>query len=157
MNRIAAIPVAFALIGVAIARVPNAATGFAAVLKSKRPDVQWDVSSLVVGDIDGDMKQDFAAVGYQSKEVVLAIQASTAADKLNFLNFGVNPGDDKDAMCSLPVRLSTAPLSCNSGAGHLQGCKGNTGTLALILNDGVCDAMNLYWNHDLDRLAWWRK
>jgi hypothetical protein len=138
-----------------MAATPRDGTTFLQILRNERKDVRWEASSVVVGDIDGDEKQDTVAVGYLPEEVVLAIHATTATSKINFLNFGVNPGAE-NAVCSVPVELSVMPLSCSSDTGRLPGCKETPKALALVLSDGDCDPINLYWSHDEHRLAWWR-
>jgi len=72
------------------------------------------------------------------------------------LEFGVASGA-QDAVCALPVALSTSPSSCDADGRALPGCVAMPGTLHLSIDDGACDAIHLYWNHDAGRMAWWRR
>jgi hypothetical protein len=60
-------------------------------------------------------------------------------------------------ICAAPARLSVAPLSCDQDGGEkLPGCVASPHTSGLTIDDNQCDPINLYWDHDQRRLAWWR-
>jgi hypothetical protein len=66
-------------------------------------------------------------------------------------------GQAQDGICSVPVKLSAHPLSCeNDGGGKLPGCKESKGVVGLTLSDDSCDPINLYWDSDKRSMTWWR-
>jgi len=130
-----------------------------ALLAKFRPDVRWDSSTIVAADFDADGKDDFAVVGYVSGGLILAIQSSYDVKPTNFqyLSFGIG-GAQQDAICVAPAKLSAVPLLCDSEGNALPGCRASRGTSGLTLSDhnDDCDPINLYWDHDHHRMAWWR-
>lgn len=133
--------------------------GEMAYLAKAKPDVRWDPTTQTAADFDADGKDDFAVVGYIGDGLVLAIRSSHNATRDNFqyLGFGIN-GTEQDAICKAPAHLSVVPLICDTGGGALRGCRQSRRAFGLTLSDANddCDSINLYWDHDHHRMAWWR-
>ena len=130
-----------------------------ALLTKVRPDVRWDSSTIVAGDFDADGKEDFAVVGYVSGDLILAIRLSHDVKPTDFqyLSFGIGRAQ-QDAICVAPAKLSAVPLLCASEGSALPGCRESRGASGLTLSDhnDDCDPINLYWDNDHRRMAWWR-
>jgi hypothetical protein len=60
-------------------------------------------------------------------------------------------------VCQFPVHLTAEPLDCKPDGASLPGCKQLPGTLQLVIDDGECDAIRVYWDHDKRTLNWWRR
>jgi hypothetical protein len=109
----------------------------------------------MTADLDGDWMPDSVALGNVQDGVVLAIKATTTG-KLHWVEFKVSQGDP-DAFCSVPIKLSKAPLKCDSNAAGMPGCKEAARASSLVLSDGTCTPFNLYWDHDQRGPVTWRK
>jgi hypothetical protein len=109
----------------------------------------------VAVDLDGDGQPDPASTEQTSGVVRLAVESSALRATVR-LEFGVSRAR-QDAVCQLPVRLMTEPLDCRPDGALLPGCKPLPDTLQLVLDDGECDAIRVYWDHDKRALNWWRR
>ena len=109
-------------------------------------------------DLDGDGAPERVQLDQANTQVTITVESQTLAEGVQTLNFGVDPAR-QDAVCGLPVTLTPAAADCAPealGAQALPGCINNPAARDLILSDGQCDAIHMYWNHDTLRLAWWR-
>jgi hypothetical protein len=131
--------------------------GLLATLRTARPEVRWDASTLVVADLNGDGRPDAAAVGYSKSGIVLAVGVSNGKGALTiqYLDFPIS-ASIQAAICGAPAHLSAVPLSCSSDGNTLPGCREASNTAGLSLSGGACDPINLYWNYDEHRIVWWR-
>jgi hypothetical protein len=114
-----------------------------------------DANSPVRGDFNGDGIADFASLAQHPDEVTIIVHFGGVHHAPQSIKFGV--GQAQDAVCSLPATLKVVPLSCiTDGGTKLSGCMESKGAKGLTLSDGECDAINIYWDHQTNRLAWWR-
>ena len=142
--------------GLALAALASGRDDFMAALLRARSDVRWDRSTLVEGDFKGDGIVDAAIVGYSNSGLVLAVGTAAKPSKIQYLNFGINAGEQA-AICAAPARLLVVPLSCEQDdVGKLPGCVASPHASGLTIDDNQCDPINLYWDHDQRRLTWWR-
>ena len=155
MNRKSVIVVTLALSAGAVTAYSRVESIFLQTLRQTRSEVRWVPSSEQSVDLDGDWMPDNAAVGTVTDGVVLAIK-STNTGKFHFVEFRVSK-DDPDAFCSVPVKVSRVPLSCTANAAGMPGCKETARTYSLVLSDGGCAPVNVYWDHDQKNPVWWRK
>jgi hypothetical protein len=155
MKRSTVIAVALTLAVGAVAAYARVESIFLQTLRATRSEVRWVPSSEASVDLDGDWMPDNAALGNVQDGVVLAIK-STLTGKFYFTDFRVAQGDP-DAFCSTSVKLSKVPLSCASNPAGMPGCKESPRNYSLVLNDGSCAPINVYWDHDQRGPAWWRK
>jgi hypothetical protein len=125
--------------------------------KLSAPRVAWDSASVVHGDFNGDGKQDAAILGIHQQRVFVAVvlASSAKAQKANVLSFGVGI-HSTDSICELPAKLVVEPLECSPLDGPLPGCKVSLKAASLVLYGGECDPINFYWDHQNNKLAWWR-
>jgi len=106
-------------------------------------------------DLDGDGKVDTVVLTQSPAAVVLEVQLGTAGKPIQRLEFGVDPAR-QNALCKLPAVLESVSLVCDPMEEPLAGCKAGNGAHGLLLSDGECDPIQLYWNHDTGELDWWR-
>ena len=128
-------------------------------IATNNPNVRWDRRSLVEADFNDDGYTDFAMIGYKEVDLVLAVHASSHVGsryRSELLPIGVG-GSIQGAVCSLPVTLSIHEQVCDPGEGLLAGCRESKRSKSLSLEDGECDSIHLYWNHDEERMEWWRR
>jgi len=154
MNRSTVIAAALTL-AVGSAAYSRVESIFLQTLRQTRSEVRWVPASEQSVDLDGDWMPDNAAVGNVTDGVVLAIK-STNTGKFHFVEFPVSK-DDPDAFCSVPVKVSRVPLSCTANAAGMPGCKETARTYSLVLSDGSCAPIYVYWDHDQKNPVWWRK
>jgi hypothetical protein len=156
MSRALLVVTNLAVVGSAWAAGTLAETALLAQLSQARPNIRWDASSEITGDFDGDGTPDSALIGYGSKQVIVA--TVTSSNKVSHVQYLEVPiGNTQDAICSVPAKLTTYPLSCKTDSGQrLPGCLESRNVVGLALNDDNCDPINLYWDHDKHRLNWWR-
>jgi hypothetical protein len=150
--------VAFATNIYANAEVVQPAKLAADAITAARPDVSWDRETLVEGDFNGDGKPDFAMVGYKNEKLVLAVRMSSAKQQTyrnDFLVFSIDPSIQA-AICEAPAKLTVEEQDCHPMDEPLPGCRPSRTAKSLTLSDGECDPINLYWNHNLNRMEWWR-
>lgn len=134
------------------------AKAFARTLAMERPKVQWDLSTFVEGDFNGDGRKDVALVGYEGGSILLALRVSSSNRNprpTQFLPFSISPSIEA-AICEAPARLQVEPLICSPMDELLPGCRPSVSARSLWLMGGDCDPINLYWDHDQHRMAWWR-
>ena len=133
----------------------SARSAFFERLTGSRPNIRWDASSEILADLDGDGKIDSALLGYASGRAVLAVAASSNKGEIQYLEFPV--GQTQESICSIPAKLSAVPLTCEmDGGSKLPGCIASRSAIAMVLDDGDCDSINLYWNRDKKLVTWWR-
>ena len=128
-------------------------------IATNNPNVRWDRPSLVEADFNADGFTDFAMIGYEEEGLVLAINASSDKGRRyhsELLPFGVGASIQR-AVCSLPATLSIHEQVCDPGEGLLAGCRESKRSKSLSLGDGECVSIHLYWNHDEERMEWWRR
>jgi len=132
-----------------------------AVLRTTKPEVNWDAKTAVSADVTCDGKADTAIVGYEKNEAVW---------------LGVVPGSDKnrasrpvtmrfligkhsqDSFCAVPVQIETHPIVCDDEElGALPGCKRVKGCSDFFMVDNACDSFHFYWDSSRKRLVWWRR
>jgi hypothetical protein len=111
--------------------------------------------SIVEGDLSGNGERDTAVVGYDKTGIVLAVGMGAKAQPIQYLNFPIDR-TAQAAVCAIPVSLAVVPLSCDSDGAKLPGCVASSHASGLAINDSECDPINLYWDHEKGRLAWWR-
>lgn len=125
-------------------------------------NVKWVDDSAVVADIDCDGTQDQSKIGYQNSNVILSVTLG-GSDHEQLLSFGLGSGTRQDSLCGATASLSKEIPPQNNddtftyglGAipdGHIyrQGC------FDLNLSGGECDSIHIYWNHNKNKLYWWR-
>ena len=109
-------------------------------------------------DLDGDGAPESIRLAQENSQVRITVEGKSVAEGAQTLTFGVDPAR-QDAVCALPVTLTSAALDCAPealGAHPLPGCMEKPAARSLTLSDDQCDAIHLYWNHDTRGLAWWR-
>jgi hypothetical protein len=126
-----------------------------AALLRDQPNIRWDPSTLVEADLNGDGHPDTAAIGYENNGIVLAVSMGGKAQHIQYIKFPIDRGIQA-AVCATPVRLAVVPLSCEPDGAKLHGCAASSHAMGLTIDDSACDPINLYWDHDTGRLAWWR-
>ena len=125
--------------------------------KLSAPQVAWDSVSVVHGDFNGDGKQDAAILGSHQQRVFVAVVLASSAkkQKANVLSFGIGT-HSTDSICELPAKLVVESLECSPLDVQLPGCKASPKAASLVLYGGECDPINFYWDHQKNKLAWWR-
>lgn len=106
-------------------------------------------------DLDGDGQPDRTRLDQTPGSVRVAVDSSALRATVR-IEFEVDRGR-QDAVCQFPVRLATERLDCNPDGVSLPGCKRHPETFQLVLDDGQCDAIRVYWDHDKRALNWWRR
>ncbi len=120
-----------------------------------RPAVRWDKSSFVQVNLAGTNDAFGALVGYSQGGFVIALIREGETLAPFFLEFGI--GQSQDSLCAAPVRLSTEKLSCGSQVpGDLPGCRVGPRSQQLVLTDGDCDPIVVYWDDRNHGPSWWR-
>lgn len=112
------------------------------------------VDGALLVDLNGDGKAEAVTVKQSPKTITLEVQSIAAGDAQK-LEFGVDRAR-QDAVCKSPVELKVVDLVCNPMDEPLSGCKVGNGAKGLLLVDGECDPIQLYWDHENENLAWRR-
>ena len=110
---------------------------------------------ILYADLDGNGIAEKIRFVQNPQEVTVTVENATGPQRLVFAIDSAR----QDAICGLPAELDTAAPDCRPealGGSPLPGCKADAKAQALVLSDGRCDAIHLYWNHDTNALAWWR-
>ena len=128
-----------------------------AQVSANMPTVRWDRSSFVQVNLAGTDSTLGAVVGYVDAGFVVALIGDSAKEGLRplFLKFGI--GQAQDSLCATPVRLQVQSLTCDlDGGGSLPGCQVSGNSQELVLSDGDCDPITVYWDHKRHGPSWWR-
>lgn len=107
-------------------------------------------------DLDGDGQPDSALLTQTAERLRLSLKLSAAPQSVAAVEFGVDPAR-QDAVCRLPVRITAEPLDCEPEGVLLPGCNQQPPAFELVIEDGDCDAIRVYWNHEKGALSWWRR
>lgn len=147
----------FALLLPSVARADLSASKVTQAAKRIQPIVTWASASIVRGDFNGDGERDAAIVGTHQKRVFVAVllSAESRKTKIEVLSFGIGT-HSTDSICELPAKLSVKPLECSPLDDPLPGCGPSPKAASLVLYGGECDPINFYWDHQKNKLAWWR-
>jgi hypothetical protein len=127
------------------------------VLSAAEPEVRWDAKSEIHGDFAGDGFADRGFLGHAKGRVFVGlVRASTR--KAEVLDFAVSRGV-QEAICSEPAKLRAENLDYDPQAEgqDLEGFQRSRHAKGMVLSDGECDPIHLYWNHKSGHLAWWRQ
>jgi hypothetical protein len=123
-------------------------------LRVAAPDVVWDTSA-VNADINGDGVADFAHLGRARGRVYVGLVLA-GSKTIDMLDFAVSSAI-QEAICSEPAALSAEATNYPlEEIGPLEGFRPSTRASGLRLAGGECDSIHLYWDHDHNRLGWWR-
>jgi hypothetical protein len=112
----------------------------------------------VVGDINCDGKPDSAEIIKSSNTVTLRAILNDGT-KTNELSFGLGQPNRQDALCGLNPTLKKEKLAEDLSDGLGQnppGYKPSPSCIGLNIDDGDCDSIHIYWNHQTKKLDWWR-
>jgi hypothetical protein len=118
---------------------------------------KWDQATTVKADFNSDGVPDEAVVGYVDDGLLLAIDTgrSDGAKIRSLMSFGI--GQSQDSICAAPATLRVE-MACEVDGEQLPGCRPTKEPSGLALGDrsGDCDSIHLYWDHEENRMAWWR-
>lgn len=147
-----------ALVGAALASDVPGPDALLDRLRHEHHGVRWDPDSGVAADLDGDGRADAAVLGVAGERVIVAVGTTPIGVEMRvqYLEFPVS-GSAALGVCRLPVRLVREPQACALDDAPLPGCRMLPGAAGLALEDGECDAVHLYWDHDAQRVAVWRR
>ena len=147
----------FALLLPSVALADFGTSQIIQAVKRIQPIVAWDSTSIVRGDFNGDGRRDAAIVGIHQQRVFVGVVLSTSPRKLKteVLAFGIGT-HSTDSICELPVKLTVEPLECLPLDVPLPGCRPSSKAASLVLLGGECDPINFYWDHQNNKLTWWR-
>ena len=118
------------------------------------------IRDSVLADLDGDGISERIEMRTLGKELQIKVNVGSLKKESQVLSFGIDPSR-QDAVCSLPVELTTTPSDCTPDAfgtdsEPLEGCKASARSQDVMLSDDNCDPIVLYWNHDTRKVWWWR-
>lgn len=156
--RIFLLAVVFVIASSADAKQSATELKVAELITKTRPDIKWDRATMVSGDFNDDGNRDYAMVGYKGDGIVLAIRATSAHNgrlQTQYLHYRIGRAIQA-AICEAPAKLQIEKQLCNPMDEQLPGCKESPTTNSLRLSGGECDAIHLYWNHNENRMEWWR-
>jgi hypothetical protein len=109
-------------------------------------------------DLDGDGTAETVTLQQREKEIVVTIQGPTLRGGRQVFVFGVD-ASRQDAVCGLPVSLEVTEPECAPealGAEPLEGCQATPQSQDLMLSDGLCDPIHMYWHRTERQVWWWR-
>jgi hypothetical protein len=126
------------------------------VLSVSKPDVKWDAKTALRADFDCDGSLDQAFLGRLAGKVYVGL-VRAATKQPDILEFGVDPSAQA-AICQEPAKLKIESLDYDptEAGGKIDGFQRSRRCKGLVLSDGQCDSVHLFWNHQTKRLAWWR-
>ena len=133
--------------GAVVSRAPVAAN-----LEQADPRVRWEQRSMLRDDFDCDGVADLAALGRVEQKIVVGL-ARAAVDSPDLLEFAIDPAAQA-GICTEPASLSIEPQDRPDG--ELEGFRPSRSCKGLVLSDGECDPVHIYWNHERKRPGWWR-
>ena len=125
-------------------------------------EIQWDEESLVTADINCDGIVDHSKIGYDKLSVILMLELGDRKGT-ELLKFRLSSGISQSSLCGSKVTLSKEEPPKDDddafkfGLGAVpDGHKSLEGCFDLNLSGGECDSIHVYWNHNRNKLSWWR-
>jgi hypothetical protein len=109
----------------------------------------------VRADLNGDGAVETVMLEQSPASIVVRVHLGGRSANAQQLEFGVDP-TRQDAVCSLPADLEVISLDCEPKGDPLPGCKMSNSAKALLISDGECEPIHLYWDHEAGKLTWWR-
>ena len=147
------------LFWVAEGKSTEATNGIFQIVSKRMKNVIWDKTSIVEVDINCDGKKDYAILGKskQGVKVALVVAPVSKDSKIHSFEFLVGK-HSQDSLCQLPAKLRIESLDYDptEAVGKLPGFRPSKKCNAFGLTDDTCDSFHFYWNHQTNRLNWWR-
>jgi hypothetical protein len=119
-------------------------------------------SKEISADINCDGKVDTAKLEYLNGQAKITLNEG-GSGKSSYLIFGLENAKGQESFCGKTIELSKFETIPNSSPDFIQGLgavpEGHVSTkgcFEIKLNDGMCDSINLYWNHKTKKLSYWR-
>lgn len=112
-----------------------------------------------VGDIDCDGRPDVVAYAVTAEAVRLDVTFHARSRISTSLAFPIGTASQA-SLCAAPVSVALESLDFDpvaAGAGRLPGFRRSTTCKGIALDDGLCDVVHVYWNHEAQGLSWWRR
>ena len=124
------------------------------------PGLNWDNDVKLLADVDNDSNRDYLLVGLGHGSFTVAIvRRSKAGHSVSHLSFEIS-NSSQMAACSTPEdwvakTRSEAPL--NALGAYPYGYDDCLECQEFILvDDGGCDPIYIFWNTVTDQIDWWR-
>ncbi len=153
----------FLLFGAACSQLPPAEqppvdSGPLPVLQHRLPDVHWDGSSMLSGDVDCDGNSDAVIAGREGDVWHLAVVLGPGGERIEEITFPIG-GDMQESLCGDHPTFHAEVLSYDpeeEAGDALEGFHTSDRCIGINVTSGGCDAHHIYWNHVRNRLDWWR-
>jgi hypothetical protein len=150
-------PMALILSGLCYA---NPLTDAVNALKRAFPKYDWQPQTAILIDINGDGFKDVAMLGTSEIFAAVGVSFGHSNGHTKTKCFNISRGcGSKCVMCSdnaaLRIEKQSDALLAELGK-FPQGYRIGNSCFEIVLDDGVCDPIHIYWNHKAKELDWWR-
>ena len=127
-----------------------------AALSAADRTVRWVADSTLIGDFDCDGTADSAFVGRGPTEIHVGVVGG-ARGAPTVLRFAIG-ADQQAGVCTAAAVLAFESLDYDPAqlVGPLEGFQRSVRCKGLLLSDGQCDAVHIYWNDASRQFDWWR-
>lgn len=130
-------------------------------VQQKYPEVKWDKKSIKKADINCDGKQDFALLGKEGGNVMVAVIVGPLSEGSKILISQLRVGkQSQDSLCVPRARLTLEDQDYDASEIYdgqsIPGFRRSMTCKGINVADGECDSFHYFWNHDLKTLQWWR-
>ena len=108
-------------------------------------------------DLDGDGRADVVRLETTADHVRVTVAATSTKSTVH-VDFAPPGRQQQDSVCKYPVKLVAEKLDgCDIDGETLPGCRNSQSKWEVALEDGDCDSIRVYWDHDRKALGWWRR
>jgi hypothetical protein len=118
------------------------------------PTTTWRERSIVTGDFTCSGKEEWAILGTNTSEILIAVFINGASSKPEILHYSRSERNAATAVLSTEGMDYDPPKDIGyvlPGFERSKTCKG------LDLSDGKVDSAHIYWNHKAKRFADWSR
>ncbi len=131
------------------------------LIAQQSPNTVWNATTLLKADINSDGNMDYAIWGLQdSLSALVAVVVSPIGTKsqAEIAQFKVDRSC-QDCICALPAEMEIESMDYDPSetiGTALPGFERSSEAKGLVLSDGMCDSIHFFWDHQANKLSWWR-
>jgi hypothetical protein len=129
--------------------------------QTKAVGVQWELGKQLIGDINCDGQKDYVIKGRSKGRIYIAVILGPLSEssRVEVLNFGVGEEKYQNSLLEKDPQVRFVPLNYEPKellGSELEGYHPSKDCNGVEIGGEESDEINLYWNHKMNGISWWR-